>query len=138
MRDRGNVEPSPNHPAMARPTSGMLPRVFVYPPLDPPLPCTNARRDKDVFETKLPSFLMSSRMHTTDPANATIFYHPACLTDLYFHLRNKPNGSTLLRDVEARVLAQIDALGYREAPHVIKYAPKGHEFFACSSPRASV
>ena len=97
----------------------LVPRVFVYPPLDPPIPCTNSRVDKDLFESKVSNFLRSSRMRVLDPRNATIFYMPSCLTDYYFRVRNERNGTRMLRHAEARVLAQVDALGFAHVPHVL-------------------
>ena len=91
-------------------------RVFVYPSN---LPCLNVRHDKDAHETALRVLLEASPLRTMDPANATIFYHPACLVDHYFHVRSKANGTRMLRAAEGAVLAQIQALGYSRKPHVI-------------------
>ena len=98
-------------------------RVFVYPPLDSRIPCTNVRQDKDLFETRLRDFFNHEqhplRLRTLNPSNATIFYVPACLTDFFFRVRNLRNGSALLRMAEEEVLSQIAAFGYGHKPHII-------------------
>ena len=110
----------------ASPVGAILPeaeaavRVFVYPPLPQlPIPCTNFRHDKDLFEPKLKTFLETSSLRTRDPDDATILYLPHCLTDFYFRVRNTPNGTNLLRAIDAAVLAQIAAFGQAHKPHIL-------------------
>tara|TARA_B110001452_G_scaffold130686_1_gene108564 strand:- start:150 stop:1424 length:1275 start_codon:yes stop_codon:yes gene_type:complete len=84
--------------------------------------CTNARHGMDLFEQKLPALFASGFLRTTDPARATLFYHPACLVDTFFRAReltNPRNRLRLTRLYERRVLAEMDALGYSHMPHVV-------------------
>ena len=97
----------------------MAPRVFVYPPLADTIPCTNSRHDKDMHETQMAKFFETSPLRTESPEKATIFYSPACLTDFYFRVRNRPNASKLLRSAEDALLAQIDVVGFGHRPHVL-------------------
>lgn len=93
-------------------------RVYVYPSL-PAIECTNVRRDKDLFEPILAKLLRESSLRSHDPAEADVFYVPACLTDYYFRVRNLPNGKQLLRDVEDAVLAQIASTGFGHRLHIL-------------------
>lgn len=92
------------------------PRVYVYP--NTVAACTNHRQDKDLFEPKLAAFF-SQHLRATTPAEADLFYHPACLTDLYFRVRNQHNGTAVLRAAEEAILSQIDALGFAHRPHAV-------------------
>ena len=75
----------------------------------------------NVFEQKLPALFKSGFLRTSDPARATLFYHPACLVDTFFRSRLKTgrNKFRLTRLYELRVLSEIKAVGYGHMPHMI-------------------
>lgn len=96
-------------------------RVYVY---ESNISCTHST-DKVRFEQKLDAFFASSSLRTRNPAHATIFYHPACLVDVYLRTRwrgelaGPSRVSTEAQRVERAVLRQISELGFSHRPHVV-------------------
>jgi len=88
--------------------------------------CVNIRKGKDTFEHKVPALFLAGLMRTSTPSEADLFYHPACLTDLFWQARLQGGGESRSRRVEALVLAEIDALGHSTRPHIIN-AMRCHE-----------
>ena len=58
-------------------------------------------------------------MRTIDPAKADILFLPHCLTDFYFRVRNAPNGTARLQEIDAAVLEQIRSTGQQHKPHIL-------------------
>ena len=83
------------------------------------LACTNFRRDKDLFEEKLPALFASGFLRAPSPETADVLYHPACLTDAYFRLRKTPKAASRLHDVESTVLRELKALSLPGTPVVL-------------------
>ncbi len=106
-----------------------VPALFVYN--STAVPCTGHRRGLDRFETALRDVLLQDGgdghltgllRRTTSPAEASLFYHPACLTDALFRLRGtlpRPRAIAEARALERSVLAEVEALGYAHKPHVV-------------------
>ena len=105
------------------------PVVYVYPSR---VPCTDHRGDTDLVETKLASFFATRASAawisvTTDPALADVFFHPACLTDVFFRARDAANKSATggfrvpaeARAIELQLLAQIQSTGFWHRPHIV-------------------
>lgn len=82
--------------------------------------CLDVRRGKDHFERKIPKLFQSSFLRVANPAEADLFYHPACLTDLFWQARqNAGAGEPFARKVESQVLGEIAHLGFSMRPHII-------------------
>ena len=84
--------------------------------------CVDIRSGKDRFERKLHAiFATHGLMTTEDPSSADLFYHPACLTDLFWQARalGPLAGEARGRQIEEQVLSEISSLGYSLRPHVI-------------------
>ena len=98
------------------------PLVYVY---KSDVPCTDIRRGKDRFEDALAALFDRGFLRVDDPKDAELFYHPACLVDLFMTSRitGKANAfgrSALLYHAEQRIVRQIKALGYEDRPHIVK------------------
>ena len=72
-----------------------------------------------LFESKLASLFAQGFMRTHNPAAATIFYHPACLVDVFFNLRHRHDAPARAADIERTILADIARVGYSKTPHVV-------------------
>ena len=97
------------------------PLVYVY---KSDVPCTDIRRGKDRFEDALAALFDRGFLRVDDPKDAELFYHPACLVDLFMTSRitGKANAfgrSALLYHAEQRIVRQIKALGYEDRPHIV-------------------
>ena len=73
-------------------------RVFVYENHSSAVllaPCTNVRLDKDLFEVKMHALLRHSDelLQASEPAQADVLYHPACLVDYYFRFRDSADSA---------------------------------------------
>ena len=64
--------------------SRSAPLVYVYASN---VSCSYAS-EKSWFEHELARFFRDSSLTTRDPARASIFYHPACLVDVYCACRS--------------------------------------------------
>lgn len=99
------------------------PRVYMYNTtlaLDG-TSCLDVRRGKDLFERKMQKLFQSgASSRVANPAEADLFYHPACLTDLFWQARqNAGAGEQFARRIESQVLAEIAHLGFSMRPHII-------------------
>ena len=100
--------------------------IFIYPNTSAAsqlATCTNSRHDKDLFETKLVPLLSTGQIpglrRVSTPAQADLLYHPACLVDFYFRVRNQPSGRRQLLAVAAALEQDVAALGYSAKPHIV-------------------
>ena len=101
--------------------------VFVY---NSTVGCVSghpSRGTAELFEHRLATIFASGRMRTTsNPAEADVFFHPACLVTAFFIARSEIAGpgseiaaKKALRAIEAAVLLDIEDIGHAHKPHVI-------------------
>ena len=70
---------------------------------------------------KLRAFFRAGFLRTDDPAEASVFYHPACLVEAHAASRALPAeaAAARLRALEKAVLSDIETLGFAHRPHVV-------------------
>jgi hypothetical protein len=106
-------------------------RLFVYN--SNVVPCTDHRRGQFLFEQKLVQLFDAQRRSvlttstptfevTTQPQHADLFYHPACLVDAFFMLRDMPRRAkprAQATAMERAIINEMDSAGFTHMPHVI-------------------
>jgi hypothetical protein len=106
-------------------------RLFVYN--SNVVPCTDHRRGQFLFEQKLVQLFDPQRRSvlttstptfevTTQLQHADLFYHPACLVDAFFMLRDMPRRAkprAQAAAMERAIINEMDSAGFTHMPHVI-------------------
>ena len=80
-------------------------RVYVF---NSSLNCTNERNGKDRYEW-LTGRLVPIHMRVSEPGDADLLYHPACLVNAFFAGRVRQEGQRLQRQSERIVLNELSA-----------------------------
>ena len=92
-------------------------KVFMY---NSSLGCSSdARGHPFLFQQKLFALFEGGFMRTHDPSRASIFFHPACLVDLFFRMRGQRNRKQVAAALELQVLDDIARVGWAHKPHIV-------------------
>ena len=85
--------------------------VFVYD--SSAIPCTAEGDARSRFESRLAQLFETGWHRTSNPTEADIFFHPACLVDRFWRDRAS------LRQIDKRITQQILRLGFAHRPHIV-------------------